>query len=637
MTKILGLHPEDVPLSPPTWCHPTQGAPKCPEPSEGFQTNPSINDLTPPFFPDYRPSKVYYGNSHVSANRRTPFSRGIIFTDYANRNIPARNYWRFGDSRINEDGFIPPLTEYSCRFYVTTNSNPLSFAYSDTYPHMITFMNVSGSDYSQTDRFSLMLNRYTSSGGFTRVNQPFFKGETNAINLTTPPTNNQITTGFTWRIQIQVQNVSPKVTLKIWKWADTGTPWYTVTCNPASIDANCIMLGRHPSKCGAGGYIQEWWFGDLEVFDTYNLDGTADQHYQTPVNTWYEMVDGQEVPVLEEGVVESGVVNTTDKNNWHDRSREFVYSTSNYTVHDLNYDPGKSVRALTLWVPTRTAPSNGWPVVMYVHGGFFSAGVRGDVHDGWVYWLLRKGYAVVSIDYIFAWQLSLFDIAKPAWPNQGSGRFPSFISDVKLAALWIKEQEDYALDHNRVVVTGHSAGAYLAQAAAISRDLSNLNGFDLTVNSEWGGRSNTPDPIFKGAYTWATPSDMWWAYNNDASDPDYGPLASGGNTLVAPYGKLKITANLFYGKNYDYPLTQSETEGSSLASMVSAQTSSKIPKIGLVHGQFDGVVPAKHMFLYQTALASKSIVASTFISNKAHDTPYTQMPQRHFELFLDSL
>ena len=631
MTKILGLHPEDVPADPPTWCHPTQGAPRCPEPSEGYQTNPSVNDIF-----TLAPTKSYYGNSFVAANRRGPYARGIIFTDYLNRTIHARNYWRFGKSWVNNGNLTDPLTEYSCRFYVTTESNPLSPVYNQTFPHMITFMNVSGNDYTQTDRFSLMLSAYTSVGGFTRINQPFFKGETNAINLTTPPTNLQMVTGTTWRVQIQVKNTAPKVTLKIWQWNATGTPWYTITCNPAEISANCIMLGRHPSKSGSGSaYIQKWWFGDVEVFDTYNLDGTADQHYQTPTNTWYEIVDGEEQPVAEEGTVESGVVNTSDKNNWHDRNREFVYSSSNYSVHDLNYDPGKSVRTLTLWKPTRTAPSNGWPVVMYVHGGFFSAGVRGDVHDGWVYWLLRKGYAVISIDYIFAWQLTLFDVAKPAWPAQGSGRFPSFISDVKLAGLWVEEQTDHALDHNRMIVTGHSAGGYLAQAAAISRGLNNINGFDLTVNSEWGGRENTADPIFRGAYTWATPSDLWWSYQNDAGHPDYGPIGTGLSPV--PYGKLKVTANLFYGKEYDYPLTQLETEGSSLASMVSAQQTSKIPKIGMVHGEFDGVVPAEHMFMYQMALASKGISASVFISNKAHDTPYVQWPQRHFELFLDSL
>lgn len=621
MTKLIGLHPRDVP-SDTTWCYPGSTAPNCPSPSEGFQTNPAVNGLL-------GATKAYFKSNFREQHRRRPDSRGIVHSDYAGRTISARNYWKFGD--YPSPGSNTPIDTYSVRFYLSTQGMPPSAVWSGCFPHIITFMNVIGNDYSQTDRFSLMLRDFLfnwSNVNQPFVNQPFFKGETNTDNLT-GYASQKLFANTTYRVQIQVQPTAPKVTLKIWNWDATGTPYIQMTCNPPEVSANCFMLGRHPLKCGTSAYIYPWWIGDLELFDTYDLDGTADQHYQTPHYRWYEIVNGQTVPLEEEGTILNGSLDTTDKYNWNDSDREFVFDAVNYTTHNIAYDhPHRGVRSLTLYIRTDPPPPGGWKVITWIHGGFFSAGSRFQIHMGWVRWLLYLGFAVISGDYIYAWQLELFDIPKPDFPDQGSGQFPSFIVDIKLIGLWVQEQVDYPLNADYHVITGHSAGAYLAAAAALSRDFSNFHGYDMTVNSQWGFRTGKSDPAFRGVYVWAAPSDMYWAYDNDKTHPDFGPSNYG-------RGALKITACLFFGYDADHYLTPAEAVGSSLAEMIAAQDIGKIPPVGICHGKYDAVVWPEHAFMLQNAMLAKGLTTHTFMSDKDHDRPYTQQPERHFERFLE--
>ncbi len=96
------------------------------------------------------------------------------------------------------------------------------------------------------------------------------------------------------------------------------------------------------------------------------------------------------------------------------------------------------------------------PVVVYAHPGGFFIGTK---QMGPWRFLLEAGVAVVSVQY----RLS------------GEAVFPAAIHDVAAAVRWVRANADpYALDAERIVGFGSSAGAYLISAVALAGDDSDL-------------------------------------------------------------------------------------------------------------------------------------------------------------------
>jgi acetyl esterase/lipase len=538
MAKIIGLHPEDV-VSNTTYIVPGTGANLSMYPVQAFQAFPPLGVIGP---------KIYYGRNFDSTKAGTQFSRGIIFDDNIVRGNPgmyARAYWKF--NQFPNENLSVPLSVYSCRFYLRFANNSW---FSGAFNNIITFMNGgvpdigTGLNFNPNqaatgntlpgDRWRFMSN-YSSSSVFNRsaiVSREGF-GE-GALSSYSP----NLDSSKTWRVEIQVNEfATPKITIKIYDWDSTiPASGYTLTASPAyNIATDSFMLGRHPSKSGAsadGVAFPPTWYGDLEVFDTYDMDGTVGQPYSRKADSWHEIVNGSEVRVYEEGTVTDGVLDISDANNFTDRGtasgREFIFS--DHTMTNVFYDSsfagsGDSKREMSIYVPNGTPPSGGWPVVMYIHGGFFSAGSRrgvglGGWSEGWAQWLLYNGFAVVTIDYVLGssyWGVT----TPPSWPNAGSGRFPSFLVCAKMAARFlqlkgVQGDSTYPINSNRIAMTGHSAGGYIALASALSEGLTNLNGRNLTVsNTTFSGVAGAQDVPIKCAYAWAPPTDLKWVYDND--------------------------------------------------------------------------------------------------------------------------
>lgn len=109
----------------------------------------------------------------------------------------------------------------------------------------------------------------------------------------------------------------------------------------------------------------------------------------------------------------------------------------------LAYGPHPRQR-LDLHAPP--APAEDAPLILFVHGGGWVGGTRQDY--GFVATpLARAGALVAAMDYRL-------------WPEAG---FPAFVEDTARAAAWLAARHPA----RRLVLMGHSAGAFNAAAAAL--------------------------------------------------------------------------------------------------------------------------------------------------------------------------
>lgn len=106
----------------------------------------------------------------------------------------------------------------------------------------------------------------------------------------------------------------------------------------------------------------------------------------------------------------------------------------------------------------RLDADNKSPLVVWVHGGAWRAGSKDSVP---VKLWLEHGFAIASVDY----RLS------------GEAKFPAQIHDIKAAIRFLRcNADDFAIDSNRILVAGSSAGGHLAALVGVSNGVSELEG-----------------------------------------------------------------------------------------------------------------------------------------------------------------
>lgn len=157
---------------------------------------------------------------------------------------------------------------------------------------------------------------------------------------------------------------------------------------------------------------------------------------------------------------------------------KFSRSTTITQVAAANYsaDPAQK---LEMFVPAGTAPATGFPLVVFFHGGGWH---EGDPHD--YHWIARalaeKGYATALVGYRL----------------NKRGRFPAMLQDSAAGTRWaLAHAREHGIDPARVVLMGHSAGAY--------------NTTMLTLDRQWLGREGVPEGTVKGAVVLAGPADFY--------------------------------------------------------------------------------------------------------------------------------
>ena len=134
---------------------------------------------------------------------------------------------------------------------------------------------------------------------------------------------------------------------------------------------------------------------------------------------------------------------------------------------------------LALYVPQGEAPARGFPLVVFFHGGGWHSG---DPYSyGWIARALaEQGYATALVGY----RLNV------------DGRFPAMLEDSAAGTRFaLAEASKHGIDPSRIVLMGHSAGAYNAEM--------------LTLDRQWLGREGVPEGTVKGAVILAGPSDFY--------------------------------------------------------------------------------------------------------------------------------
>ncbi|MCB0877122.1 MAG: alpha/beta hydrolase, partial [Solirubrobacterales bacterium] len=137
-------------------------------------------------------------------------------------------------------------------------------------------------------------------------------------------------------------------------------------------------------------------------------------------------------------------------------------------VTDVDYDlDGSAVPVpaslgrLDLYLPDGAQPSDRRPVVVYVHGGGWRVGDKGNRIGDKVGLFTGAGYGFASINY----RLSP-DPIDPAYPPDRV-RFPDHPDDVGEAIGWIDRNVGaFGGDPERIIMIGHSAGAQIVALVA---------------------------------------------------------------------------------------------------------------------------------------------------------------------------
>ena len=188
---------------------------------------------------------------------------------------------------------------------------------------------------------------------------------------------------------------------------------------------------------------------------------------------------------------------------------------------DIAYGPDPRHR-LDLYTPRSAAPTNGFPVVVFLYGGAWNRGDRADFQFVGAA-LASRGILAVLADYRLYPQV----------------RYPDFLDDSARALAWA-QREAARLGGNpgRLFVMGHSAGAYNAAMLALDQRWLKAQGATPSVLAGWIGL--------------AGPYDFYPITNADAQPvffhPDYPkdsqPIAFAGKTSPRSFLGAAVTDTL---------------------------------------------------------------------------------------------
>lgn len=460
-----------------------------------------------------------------------------------------------------------------------------------------------------------------------------------------------------WEFQVSNDAVGEEIKARFYE-NDNLVPdeEMSLTCSDVTFDK--LECGLGPT----GVSIIHAYMNDIEFWDDYYLNGfwRDERNYGRlyEFGTWQDYVydgPGQITPVDYVGRITSldPLIIDYDKSYW-DALRDyegerwrFQGSTSSdplgYTKYsDVNYsNQGSGKHTADVFIPLGIPPNGSWPVVFWLHGGFFVSGNKNQIPLGFVTDLTSRGIAVISLNIILSSTDPVVNLATgvgstsyPAWnPNQDTARHPTEILDYKMAVEFFMRQAQrttYSLS-NKCVVMGHSAGGYPAMAVALTRGLTN-DGSGLSYRLQDHivdyGYPNVVDPDVAGVYVMSAPSDFERLDNYDPSRPNY-PYSNTGQYTV------ETTVQLYWGMNFGQQPTQAQLDGSKISHMIANAPLQNLKPIRYCGGTSDWLVPCNPIFpdADQAQPIKDAYVARGFGNRceiyRQHQVQHYQTPHRY--------
>ncbi|MGH8977787.1 MAG: alpha/beta hydrolase, partial [Acidimicrobiia bacterium] len=151
--------------------------------------------------------------------------------------------------------------------------------------------------------------------------------------------------------------------------------------------------------------------------------------------------------------------------------------TSHGTVahRDLRYadEPGvaANLQSLDLYLPARADGCAATPLVAYVHGGAFVTGDKSNRIADKVQLFTGEGWAFASLNY------RLVDDPGAGATN---GEYPASERDIAAALAYLADRApEFDIDPHRLMILGHSAGAFLVALVSTDESFAEGAGIDL--------------------------------------------------------------------------------------------------------------------------------------------------------------
>jgi acetyl esterase/lipase len=150
---------------------------------------------------------------------------------------------------------------------------------------------------------------------------------------------------------------------------------------------------------------------------------------------------------------------------------------------DIPYAATSQAQKLDVYLPDEG--DGPFPVILSIHGGAFKAGDKGDGQVVPMLEGLKRGYAVVSINYRLSQE----------------AKFPAQIFDVKAAVRWIRANAtQYKFNPDKIAAWGGSAGGHLSALLGTAGNVQELE--DLSM-----GNANHSSRV-QAVVDWFGPTDF---------------------------------------------------------------------------------------------------------------------------------
>jgi acetyl esterase/lipase len=129
---------------------------------------------------------------------------------------------------------------------------------------------------------------------------------------------------------------------------------------------------------------------------------------------------------------------------------------------NLSYTHLSPAQKLDIYLPDKG--DGPFPVIVAIHGGAFMGCDKADMQILPMLEGLKRGYAVVSINYRMS----------------GEAQFPALVQDARAAVRWVRANaKQYKLDPQKIAAWGGSAGGYLSTMLGTSAGVTELEDPEL--------------------------------------------------------------------------------------------------------------------------------------------------------------